>query len=313
MATKLSAPTLTLSGSTLTIENVSHGTSFKIYANDELQTTINATIPQLSKPNITIDETILRWDDVDNATEYIIKINNEIIATVDNNNYDITKYSTEAISNVKISVIASDGNSYYKNSEETEITYTSPTLPAPLITLSENTISWTANPNVNVYSIIDDDNVIGTTTSNSYDLSSLSVGTHHITVACSGYGYFESLQSNIITYTVAPVGYNISLDVSSEQGNPEQVAIKFNTTPSSKDDYDYRTADTSSQDSDLYDKNGEAYEGPLSIDNVTKIYIWSLTERGTIDLNGSTVYASEEVREIEITKNSSIDLYQIYG
>lgn len=312
MATKLSSPTLTLSGSTLTIQNVSHGTQFKIYANDELQITINANIPQLEKPVITVDESILRWDDVTNATEYIIKVNNNVISTVTNTNFDMTKYSDEAISNVKISLIASDGNSYYQDSEPAEITYTSPTLSAPVISLSGNTISWTAIPNAVTYSIIDNDNPIATTTSTSYDLSSLSVGTHNMTVACSGYGYFESLQSNVITYTVEAVGYNVLLDVTTEQGTPEQVAVKFNTAPTSAEDYDYRTADTSLLNSNLYDKNGNEYEGPLSIENVTKLYVWSFTEQGRIYLNNDTIFITKEVRMFEITKKSYLDLYQIY-
>ena len=312
MATKLSSPTLTLSGSILNIQNVPHGTQFKIYSNNELQITINANIPQLDKPIITIDETILRWNDIANATEYIIKVNNNVISTVTNNNFDMTKYNDEGISNVKISVIASDGNSYYQDSEPAEITYTSPTLPTPVISLSGNTISWTAIPNTATYSIIDNDNPIATTTLTSYDLSSLSVGTHNITVTSSGYGYFESLQSNVITYTVEAVGYNVLLDVTTEQGTPEQVAIKFNTAPTSAEDYDYRTADTSLLNSNLYDKNGNEYEGPLSIENVTKIYVWSFTEQGRIYLNSDTIFITKEVRMFEITKKSYLDLYQIY-
>lgn len=312
MATKLSSPTLTLSGSILNIQNVPHGTQFKIYSNNELQITINANIPQLDKPIITIDETILRWNDITNATEYIIKVNNNIIATVSNNNFDMTKYNDEGISNVKILVIASDGNSYYQDSEPAEIIYTSPTLLAPAISLSGNTISWTAIPNAVIYTIIDNDNPIATTTSTSYDLSSLSVGTHNITVTSSGYGYFESLQSNVITYTVEAVGYNVLLDVTTEQGTPEQVAVKFNTAPTSTEDYDYRTADTSLLNSNLYDKNGNEYEGPLSIENVTKLYVWSFTEQGRIYLNGDTIFITKEVRMFEITKKSYLDLYQIY-
>lgn len=312
MATKLSSPTLTLSGSILNIQNVPHGTQFKIYSNNELQITINANIPQLDKPIITIDETILRWNDIANATEYIIKVNNNIIATVSNNNFDMTKYNDEGISNLKVSVIASDGNAYYQNSEPTEITYISPTLPAPAISLSGNTISWTAIPNAVTYSIIDNDNPIATTTSTSYDLSSLSVGTHNITVTSSGYGYFESLQSNVIIYTVEAVGYNVLLDVTTEQGTPEQVAVKFNTAPTSPEDYDYRTADTSLLNSNLYDKNGNEYEGPLSIENVTKLYVWSFTEQGRIYLNSDTIFITKEVRMFEITKKSYLDLYQIY-
>lgn len=139
-----------------------------------------------------------------------------------------------------------------------------------------------------------------------FDLSTLqlSAGTHQVKVKARATGYRDSEFSNSVNYQVAASGYsgNITTFIYfSKRPYPAETAIKFDTAPTSDNDYDA-----------YVDAHG-VFTGITSYTNKTKIYVWSPVGVGSavsinnnVSYSGSAIYNNPEV--ITLTDNYDIKL-----
>lgn len=210
MPTKLNAPIITLTNSTINIQNVPYALEFKIYANNILQTTINANIPQLDKiSTFTQNNTIMSWNKVKNADAYIIKQGLSQIAQINDTEYDIREYTTDILNNIEFSIIAINTQQYYHDSNPAIILYTSPNLntinDAKII---NNILTWSAIPNAVKYNIYDNNIIIATTEETNFDLSIIDAKTHILNISSIAPGFVESKLSNTLLY-IGPYLYDV--------------------------------------------------------------------------------------------------------
>ncbi len=156
---------------------------------------------KLNDPIITIDGDTVSWEQVENATNYSISITGKSTYTVS---------TTETSYNLR-NKITSGGTYYVKvralnerlaSDESNEVTYIL-SLKAPIIALSENTLSWEVVENATSYYVYKDESLWFTTSSTSIDLSSYSLegGVYAITVKAYASNWDLSPSSNVVSYT----------------------------------------------------------------------------------------------------------------
>ena len=111
-------------------------------------------------------------------------------------------------------------------------------------------------------------------------------------------------------------GYTVTLTSWDEQvGSDDGAAVKFNTPPTSENDYDYRTGKLY-DDTGLYNASGAKVTQPIIVDGVSKVYVFTYTNYGSpsaggYKLNGGSVeYGGEwsNPAVISLTENSTLSL-----
>ncbi|MBQ8248129.1 MAG: leucine-rich repeat protein [Lachnospiraceae bacterium] len=167
--TTLDAPTISLSGSTLTISPIDNATNYAVYANGNIATTIS---------NTTLDLSTLNFSD----GSYIITVKAQS-----------PNYNPSAASNSVTYLVS--------NSTPT------PTLNSPTISLSGDTLTISSVANATSYDIYVDGIAKASVTSTTFNLYTLGleVGSYTITVKSKADGYESSALSNSVTYTVEAV------------------------------------------------------------------------------------------------------------
>ena len=147
--------------------------------------------------------------------------------------------------------------------------------------------------------------------------ASLSAKTYDITVVAKAIGYRDSEPSAAVSVEKAEAqpGYTVTRTSWDEEvGADDGAAVKFNTPPTSENDYDYRTGKLY-DDTGLYNASGAKVTQPIIVDGVTKVYVFMYanytTSAGGYKLNGGSVeyggiWSNPAV--ISLTKNSTLSL-----
>lgn len=113
-----------------------------------------------------------------------------------------------------------------------------------------------------------------------------------------------------------PSGYTVTLTSWDEQvGSNDGAAVKFNTPPTSENDYDYRTGKLY-DDTGLYNASGAKVTQPIIVDEVSKVYVFIYAQYGSASaggykLNGGSVEYGGEWNNpavISLTENSTLSL-----
>lgn len=112
-----------------------------------------------------------------------------------------------------------------------------------------------------------------------------------------------------------PSGYTVTLTSWDEQvGSNDGAAVKFNTPPTSENDYDYRTGKLY-DDTGLYNASGAKVTQPIIVDGVSKVYVFMYKNYGSsaggYKLNGGSVeyggvWSNPAV--ISLAENSTLSL-----
>ena len=112
-----------------------------------------------------------------------------------------------------------------------------------------------------------------------------------------------------------PSGYTVTLTSWDEQvGSDDGAAVKFNTPPTSENDYDYRTGKLY-DDTGLYNASGAKVTQPIIVDGVSKVYVFMYKNYGSsaggYKLNGGSVeyggvWSNPAV--ISLAENSTLSL-----
>ena len=111
------------------------------------------------------------------------------------------------------------------------------------------------------------------------------------------------------------LGYTVTLTSWDEQvGSDDGAAVKFNTPPTSENDYDYRTGKLY-DDTGLYNASGAKVTQPIIVDEVSKVYVFTYKNYGSsaggYKLNeGSVEHGGEwsNPAVISLTENSTLSL-----
>ena len=112
-----------------------------------------------------------------------------------------------------------------------------------------------------------------------------------------------------------PSGYTVTLTSWDENvANDDGAAVKFNTPPTSENDYDYRTGKLY-DDTGLYNASGAKVTQPIIVDGVSKVYVFKYANYGSsaggYKLNGGSVEYGGEWNNpavISLTENSTLSL-----
>ena len=172
------------------------------------------TSSKLDTPVISLTEKTVSWNKVDLASSYDVYINNQFKENVVENSYTIV---TEELGEYEIYIIAKPATTENKESAKSnKVVYTYKiTLDTPVITLTENTVSWQDVKNATGYEVYVDDVLADTVDTTSKVINQLGTKTVYV-VAVSTNPYCESSsKSNEVTVSnyetlAAPV---ISLNV----------------------------------------------------------------------------------------------------
>ncbi len=168
----------------------------------------------LTTPSVTIEGDVISWEAVENATQYYVYVHDTASTeteteyqTVTDTSYDLSSLSL-ADGEYSVYVVATNGTEFSANSSA--VTYTvgeggggELTLSAPVISLTGDTLSWSAVTDATGYTIFIGSTEVDVTTT-SYDLTnqSLADGTYSIHVIATA-GTVESSDSNAVSYEVS--------------------------------------------------------------------------------------------------------------
>lgn len=170
----------------------------------------------LSAPVIELDGNVVSWEAVSGATSYTVYVNDDG-TSVTGTSYTLTM--TEAGS-YTIYVIANSTNAAYTDSVRSNtVTYTveqTYPLPAPVIELDGNVVSWNAVEHAVSYTVTVNGAAQEPVTGTSYTITETTPGDYTVTVVANaeaGTNYVNSSASNSVTYTVPDTPVLSALEV----------------------------------------------------------------------------------------------------
>ncbi len=170
----------------------------------------------LSAPVIELDGNVVSWEAVSGATSYTVYVNDDG-TSVTGTSYTLTM--TEAGS-YTIYVIANSTNAAYTDSVRSNtVTYTveqTYPLPAPVIELDGNVVSWDAVEHAVSYTVTVNGAAQEPVTGTSYTITETTPGDYTVTVVANaeaGTNYVNSPASNSVTYTVPDTPVLSALEV----------------------------------------------------------------------------------------------------
>lgn len=170
----------------------------------------------LSAPVIELDGNVVSWEAVSGATSYTVYVNDDG-TSVTGTSYTLTM--TEAGS-YTIYVIANSTNAAYTDSVRSNtVTYTveqTYPLPAPVIELDGNVVSWDAVEHAVSYTVTVNGAAQEPVTGTSYTITETTPGDYTVTVVANaeaGTNYVNSSASNSVTYTVPDTPVLSALEV----------------------------------------------------------------------------------------------------
>lgn len=165
------------------------------------------TPTQLDAPTISLSGNVVSWSSVEDATSYDVYINSENPIRITTTSYTINK--TEAGTyKVKVKAITDDinmWNSEYSNEVTYSVTAPEPTkISAPVITLNDNVVSWTAVEHATSYNVYINTEAPVEVTTTSYEITKTEVGTYTIKVKAltTNSDYLDSEYSNEVSYVI---------------------------------------------------------------------------------------------------------------
>ena len=178
---------------------------------------------QLVAPHISLNEGVITWSAVEHANYYEVYEGETRVARVTATAYTVAQYNEGTY---YYSVKAFSASASYTASElSNTVTYTieavvqQQILDAPVISLNENTLSWSAVDNADGYNVYEDGELIATTAQTSYKINQYMPATYNYTVRATSTNsqYVISPVSNVVTRTVTAqkMTYTVSVSIPS--------------------------------------------------------------------------------------------------
>ena len=292
--TALATPSISLSGDTLTIGNVANATSYAIYSNNTLLTTITTTSVDLSTL-ITTAGTYTIYA-IAKATGYVdSEKSNEVSYTVAEQGYSVScsQFETEAGYEYQYST---DNGSTWNN-----ITSTGLIVSATQIKFRIHNMYPSGTPSVTKKQI--KSTLLGL---------NISMTTESTDIESENFTLTEDIND---IQCFSALGYDVTITVQTEVGMETGVAVKFNDAPIDSTDYDYHTDFGGGDNSDLYNSQDELVETPKIVSDVRKMYImaYNANENLRIILNGESMsLTNNEIHEYDITQNTTLVLIKLW-
>ena len=163
---------------------------------------------QLIAPVISLSENVISWSAVENANYYEVYEATTRVARVTETTYTIEQYDEGSyIYTVKAFSVSA---SYTASNASNAVTYTveavvqQQILDAPVISLNESTLSWSAVEHADGYNVYEDGELIATTAQTSYKINQYMPATYTYTVRATSTDsqYVISPVSNAVIRTV---------------------------------------------------------------------------------------------------------------
>lgn len=194
---------------------------------------------------------------------------------------------------------------------------------APTISLSNSTLTITAVDNATSYAIYSNNTLLTTITTTSVDLSTLitTAGTYTIYAIAKATGYVDSEKSNEVSYTAASPGYNLTINYNgdftpSDNSYYGNIYIGLNSTTETVKLETINMGNSFEYTSPNKTDTSNVGTGTDSFTNIKYIYIRADgTQPGecSATLNGGTLNISSTPLKVDITQDSTLDIYIKYN
>lgn len=181
----------------------------------------NADKTELSAPVISLQGSTISWSEVEHADGYEVYEGTEKVATQTRTSYVISKteagtytYRVKATSTDDKFITSDFSNEVVYEVEASSTEPETPTqLASPVITLTENIITWQAVDHASIYVIYENDVEVGRQLTTSYTINRAEEGDYTYTVVAtsSSASYTQSAPSNEVVYTVEVSGEPVQL------------------------------------------------------------------------------------------------------
>lgn len=166
----------------------------------------------LTSPAITIDGNVVKWQAVENADTYSVKVGNDAAVSVTTTSYTINK---TAVGSYDVTVTAkSFDDKWLDSAPSNKVTFVVSAPPvvektplaAPVITINNNVVSWTAVPHAASYAVTVGTKAAVIVMGTSYTITETAVGSYDVTVVAKANddAHTDSVASNNVTYTIIP-------------------------------------------------------------------------------------------------------------
>ena len=172
----------------------------------------SVTMPFVQLPvpeHFILTDTILSWESVNNAYGYEIYHDNTKLVEIPTAAIDLSNYF-QAVGSYNIYVVALGKGFNVSSNKSAKFTYVIeqvlPTLAKPVnLNISNDILTWSAVTNATSYRIYSNGSQLGTSSSTSYSLASLSYGTFDLQVQAIANGYNSSEKSDPEEYVINPI------------------------------------------------------------------------------------------------------------
>lgn len=164
--------------------------------------TAPATATQLSTPEPYLLGNQIRWNSVPNAVSYDVYRDGSLVTNIDNDGSSVFTY-TPTVSG-SYTVIAKGNGTDYSDSEPSDPVLFTASLPAPVLSITYNQLSWTSVSNATSYSLYRGDDFVSSFGSSASSALISSSGSFTVVASADGY---NSSTSNAISYTVPEVDF----------------------------------------------------------------------------------------------------------
>ncbi len=168
----------------------------------------------LDAPVISLTGNVVSWEAVTNASGYIVNVDGNNKPQQTETSYTLTG---ESVGNHNVNVVAiGDSVKYLDSVASNIVTYVVSKLSAPVITLMNNVVSWTAVSNASGYIVTINGDDKPKQTGTSYTISETAIGEYDIKVIAVGNGttYSNSDFSNIEKYIISVYSRDTSAKLS---------------------------------------------------------------------------------------------------
>jgi len=187
--------TLTNAGDKITVQAVNSEDKYNASAQSN-EVTFTAT--KLSAPSISLSGKVVSWAAVANATEYVIYVDGTEVATQSATSYTMTQQGT-----VQVKAVG-DGTVYTNSDLSNEVTLTGTQIAAPVISITDNVVSWSGVTNATAYEVWLDGIAQARQSSTSYIVST-TVADIKVMAIGDGVLHLDSELSNSVSYTSSSV------------------------------------------------------------------------------------------------------------
>ncbi len=260
----------------------------------------NVDQTKLDTPIISISDGVLFWSKVDRADGYIININNKE-SSISQIKFDLRELEVGEYT-IKVKAFSNGElkDSDYSNILNYTVDKTKERLSTPVISITENVVSWDEVPHADTYKLYVNDSIYVSTNKLSYSLAISKEGVYQIYVIASDNteNYLDSHKSNVVEYEKVTTYLKISeVKTLIDESAPSEVKVNFIGKVIGFDSLGY--AHVADETGVIYVR---AIHPLLVLDNIVKINGTGFIYRG------SSSYP-EYTRQIRDT-NLHIELYQ---